>query len=55
MGVFPRLDIDVASTVEKFLALLRSIDSKLDELIRIQSQRDERGCGACRKGLDNAD
>ncbi|QWY84424.1 hypothetical protein SEA_KNOCKER_82 [Mycobacterium phage Knocker] len=39
MGLLPKIDLDIVATVTEFLTVLRSIDTKLDTLIELQSQQ----------------
>jgi hypothetical protein len=36
----PKLDLDISSTISEFLALLRSMDAKLDTLIEIERAKE---------------
>ena len=54
MGLLPKIDIDIVSTVNEFLTVLRSIDGKLDELLEEQREAN-RGATIDRLGRASRD
>lgn len=48
----PKIDFDIGHTVHEFLGLLRSIETKLEELIELHRAASPTVCGICeRDGL----